>query len=619
MTMTVETSIKALPPILALSSPQLPYQNWDSTATMESWAQQAFKQSLHSQNLLQFLIRIQQTYGWINEEAISWCADRFSDATQTISHEEIRGIIDFYSFLQRVPATPLHLYLSTNITDDMLGQRDNLAFFQQLAKEYPEKFAVSTTSCSGLCDQGPAGLLNGFPITSISTIKTTLAKLIKDEISHTEFLQSLSPVKDNIQIKEQLLNTKLAPGEGLKRVLTNSPADFLAELNSSQLRGRGGAGFPTALKWQTCQSTKALDKVIVCNADEGEPGTFKDRVLLHSHIEQVLEGMTIASYSVGASIGFIYLRFEYQYLAPLITQAIRGRLQNKLLGQNILGHDGFHFQIQIHLGAGAYVCGEETALLESLEGKRGIPRIRPPFPAQSGYLGLPTVVNNVETFCCVTAIALNGTQAFVQAACEGSTGTKIHSVSGDCDKPGIYELTFDCTVADLLNKAGAKLTQAVQVGGPSGKLLFPDSFDEKLNFSHVSSGGSFMVFNSSRDLFQVVQNFTHFFHHESCGFCTPCRVGCGILESTLDKFIRQQGSEDDIQHLEEMMALMDVASHCGLGQTASHPVRHLLANKRDQFVAKEKPALLKIDIAQHTSEARRLRLHNATMESHHDD
>ena len=294
-------------------------------------------------------------------------------------------------------------------------------------------------------------------------------------------------------------------------------------------------------------------------------------------------------------------------MLPHLTDQINRRYQQNLLGADILGRQGFCFDLQIHLGAGAYICGEESALIESMEGKRGIPRIRPPYPAQQGSLGLPTVVNNVETFCCVTQVALHGGDAFARKSHQGSTGTKVHSISGDCARPGIYELPFDATIADALQLAGAGNTQAVQVGGPSGKLIFPRHFDRALNFSEVSSGGSFMVFDESRDLFAIVKNFTDFFHHESCGFCTPCRVGCGILSDKLEKFAHTHADDDDILHLQETMELMDVASHCGLGQTAAHPVRFLLQEKPEFFSArKSRDSTLKIELKEHTSAARAL-------------
>ena len=600
----------ASPVILVVPRSQLPYLEWPDSpqmaAALDRIETDCFSGQLERKDLLQFLVHLQQRHGWIHPDAIQWCVDKLA-ATNAISHAEVHGIIDFYSFLERTPCPPLHLYLSSNVTDDFSGQADNLNYFQKLEAANPSRFKVTPTSCTGLCDQGPGALLNGFPIPTLNdTTRQLVTALVEGRIAAQEFESRCPTPADNIQRRAELLTADLVPGDGIRQALRRTPTAFLEEVRHSGLRGRGGAGFSTAFKWNSCREAEGSDKVIVCNADEGEPGTFKDRVLLHSHFEQVIDGMTIAAYTVGARHGFVYLRHEYQFLLPDLVASIQARHQQGLLGTDILGRAGFDFSIGIHLGAGAYVCGEESALLESMEGKRGIPRIRPPFPTQHGYLGQPTVVNNVETFCCVTRIALEGGEAFARQACQDSTGTKIHSVSGDCERPGLYELPFDATIEDLLKMAGAANTQAVQVGGPSGKLVFPRDFGRALNFSEVSSGGSFMVFDESRDLFAVVKNFTDFFHHESCGFCTPCRVGCGVLSEKLDKFNEAHASDDDIEHLREMMALMDVASHCGLGQTAAHPVRFLLQEKPDFFSSRTRKEVLKIDIREHTSAARQL-------------
>ena len=595
-----------------LSASQLPYEPWpsdnDIPAFLEGLAQQVFSGALQRNDLLQWLVRLQQQFGWIHPQAIRWAVATLAATDSPISAEEIRGIIDFYSFLEKDWSPGYHLYLSTNVTDDFAGQQDNLAFFRTLQNRYPKRFRVTPTSCSGLCDQGPGALLNGYPIAGMnSEWRSTLTNLVEGKITPEDFFSKLSAVDDNIRVRDLLLDRQLSPGKALQHAMQLTPDAVIDEVKRAQLRGRGGAGFSTAFKWQGCRHSPGEHKIIICNADEGEPGTFKDRVLLQRHLDQVLDGMTIAAYAVGADHGYIYLRHEYQFLLQHLIDTITQRYQQGFLGKNILDHPSFQFDLHIHLGAGAYVCGEESALIESMEGKRGIPRVRPPYPAQQGYMGLPTVVNNVETFCCVSEIAINGGDQFAAQSCQGSTGTKVHSISGDCERPGIYELPFHTTIAEALTLAGATNTQAVQVGGPSGKLIFPHQFDRALNFSEVSSGGSFMIFDNSRDLFAIVKNFTDFFHHESCGFCTPCRVGCGILSEKLDKFAASHASDDDILHLREMMELMDVASHCGLGQTAAHPVRWLLEEKPDFFrQRKGQHGVLKINLRDVTSDARNI-------------
>lgn len=286
-------------------------------------------------------------------------------------------------------------------------------------------------------------------------------------------------VQDNIRRADVLLASAVAPypgpdaapGAAIAAALARGPEGVLAELKSTHLRGRGGAGFATAQKWALCRQAPGAEHVVVCNADQGEPGTLKDRVLLTRCADAVFEGMTIAAHVLGARLGLVYLRGEYRYLLDALTAVLVRRRAAGLLGTGILGRAGFDFDITIHVGAGAYVCGEESSLIESLEGQRGTPRIRPPFPVEQGYLGWPTVVNNVETFCAAGHIARRGGAWWASIGTPASTGTKIHSVSGDCARPGIYEYPFGTPVSQILADYGAVAVQAVQVGGPSGVCL----------------------------------------------------------------------------------------------------------------------------------------------------
>ena len=337
------------------------------------------------------------------------------------------------------------------------------------------------------------------------------------------------------------------------------------------MRGRGGAGFKTALKWRFCAETVSERRYVVCNADEGEPGTFKDRVLLSRFADQVFEGMTICAAIIGASQGFLYLRGEYVYLYEALQKVLVNRRAQGLLGDNILA-GGVHFDIEIRLGAGAYICGEESALIESLEGKPGIPRNRPPYPVTSGYLNQPTVVNNVETFMAAAAIAAYGAEWFSAQGTRQSAGTKILSISGDCERPGVYEYPFGISIAQILKDCGADDVLGVQVGGPSGTFITAEESHRLLAYEDLASGGSFIVFNTSRSIFQIVKNFTDFFAHESCGFCTPCRVGTSLLQKQLDKIVLGHGSAGDVVELEMIAGLLRQYSHCGLGQTAANPV-----------------------------------------------
>jgi [NiFe] hydrogenase diaphorase moiety large subunit len=460
-----------------------------------------------------------------------------------------------------------------------------------------------------MCDQGPALLVNGRPITRLTHQRVNeICELIRSRRPLSLWPQEYFRVEDNIRRKDDLLNTVLEPGAALAAAMALGPEAWLGEVQKSSLRGRGGAGFTTGVKWEACRNAPGEERVIVCNADEGEPGTFKDRVLLTSYPDHVFEGMTLAAYATGARQGFLYLRGEYRYLLEPLEAALQRRREAGLLGQGIRGQAGFDFDIEIHLGAGAYVCGEETALIESLEGKRGTPRIRPPFPVIKGYLGRPTVVNNVETLAKTVLIALEGAERFAAVGTAQSTGTKLLSISGDCAFPGIYEYPFGVSIEQILEDCGATDVQAVQVGGASGTCLASYEFHRGIAYEDVPTAGSFMIFDTSRDLFEVARNFVHFFAHESCGFCTPCRVGTSLLQNFMDKLATGHGAKYDLADIEWINRLLKAASHCGLGLAAANPVVETLIKFRPAYERRLQsldfaPAF---DLDQSLAEARRM-------------
>jgi [NiFe] hydrogenase diaphorase moiety large subunit len=370
------------------------------------------------------------------------------------------------------------------------------------------------------------------------------------------------------------------------------PDGVLDQLRLSELAGRGGAFFPTWKKWQTCQGYSESPKFIICNADEGEPGTFKDRVLLNNQPGSVIEGMVIAAYVVGASYGMIYLRGEYRWLAQKLENEIQAFRDSGLLGLNIAGIKGFNFDIRIELGAGAYVCGEETALLESLEGKRGEPRTKWFYPVEKGYLQLPTVVNNVETFAAVARILQLGPNEYLKRGIPGSPGTKLISISGDCHLPGIYEIEWGMTVAELMEHCGAENPYFIQVSGPSGESI---SIKEKfrrismldlLAQKDLRCGGSFMIFNQSRDLVHILMNFSEFFKHESCGVCTPCRAGNFILQRKLVRLDHGLADMNDLKELSDWGQILKTTSRCGLGKSASNAIIQTLSKFPEYFSAR---------------------------------
>jgi [NiFe] hydrogenase diaphorase moiety large subunit len=407
--------------------------------------------------------------------------------------------------------------------------------------------------------------------------------LIEAQVAPSQWPPEWSRIDDQIRLADIKLAVQPAPGQALAAAIARGPLSTLEDLKRSKLRGRGGAGYATATKWELCRNAQGEMHYVVCNADEGEPGTFKDRVLLTSYADGVIEGMTIAAWVVGAKRGLIYLRGEYRYLLEQLQAVLQRRREQNLLGAGIQGLSGFDFDIDIHIGAGAYVCGEESALIESLEGKRGTPRIRPPFPVESGYLGQPTTVNNVDTFAAVTHIALHGGEWWSRIGTPQSTGTKIHSVSGDCERPGIYEYPFGTRIGRILEDCGARDTQAVQVGGPSGVCLSASEFSRRIGFEDVPTAGAFMVFDRSRDMFTVARNFAHFFALESCGFCTPCRVGTKLVVRRMEKLQRGDGSTEDVQVLFELDKLMHGTTHCGLGAAACNPLRDTITKFRPAY------------------------------------
>ena len=365
-----------------------------------------------------------------------------------------------------------------------------------------------------------------------------------------------------------------------------SPEDVIEQVKISNLRGRGGAGFPAGMKWGFTRDAAGDKKYIVCNADEGEPGTFKDRVILTEIPQMLFEGMAIAGYAIGADEGVLYLRAEYAYLKKYLEKVLDDLRKNNILGKKIAGKKDFNFDIKIKLGAGAYVCGEESALIESAEGKRGAPRNRPPFPAQYGYMGKPTSVNNVETFCSAARIVLEGGEWYAKMGTAQSKGTKLLSVSGDCKKPGIYEVEFGMTVQTLLEEVDGRTAVAVQVGGPSGTCIGKKDFGRRICFDDLATGGSVIIIGPNTDLLGVVHNFMEFFVEESCGWCVPCRAGNVILLNKLEKIMKGHGTETDLKELEDWCLIVKGMSRCGLGQTSPNPIYTTIQNFREIYEAK---------------------------------
>lgn len=487
----------------------------------------------------------------------------------------IVSLVSFYSFLHESPRGKYDIYLSDNITDRMLGGRtvrDELCLDLGVALSEPRldgRVTVATTSCTGFCDQGPAGLVNGRPLTRLDRARVKhIVQLVEESQPLDQWPQEYFAVQSNIRRRDKLLSTPLSQCAALSSLAESSADRVLEQLERGDLTGRGGAGFPTAAKWRLCRDAPGDARYVVCNADEAEPGTFKDRVLLTEYADDVIEGMTLCALIVGAHKGFIYLRGEYAFLLPHLEWVLQRRRGDNLLGESIVGHSDWQFDIEIHLGAGAYICGEESALIESLEGKRGVPRSRPPYPVTHGYLGQPTVVNNVETLLAAAHIAARGGDWF-------GAGTKLHSVSGDCEFPGIYEFPVGCTVADIIDAAGGNGAQAVQVAGAAGHLLLADEFATPIDLKNLTTSGSFMIFGPQRELFDATANFAHFFARETCGFCAPCRTGTQLAKSVVNRMVHGSAFGRDREAIDRLVNVTPVMSHCGLGGSALNALRDL--------------------------------------------
>jgi [NiFe] hydrogenase diaphorase moiety large subunit len=546
--------------------------------------------------LMDIVRDVQAKYGYISDESAGIIADALE-----IPFIEVIDMVSFYSFLTREKKGKSVIRLSKSIVDKMQGMEEVAERFE---KEVGVPFGQTSTdgritleytSDIGMGDQAPAALINGTVMTKLrpEDIPSMVDALRKGKTpgAGDESKQGAGPdarVDLNLIQPGPVIFAPYERGAAVRAALNMTPEDVINVITQSGLRGRGGAGFPTGMKWSFCRKAKGEAHYIICNADEGEPGTFKDRVILTEVPDLLFAGMTIAGYAIGASEGLIYLRGEYQYLYDYLQQILSRRRHLGLLGENIVGKEGFNFDIRIQLGAGAYVCGEESSLIESLEGKRGAPRDRPPFPVTKGYMNQPSSVNNVETLCSVARIMEKGAEWFKSMGTKDSAGTKLLSVSGDCKRPGIYEVEFGMTVSELLKKIGAENAQAVQVGGPSGNCIAPKDFGRRICFEDLPTGGSVIVFGPKRDMLEVVREFTEFFVEESCGWCVPCRVGTTLLLKMLDKVKDGRGTDADLDELENLGTTIKTMSRCGLGQAAANPVLTTLKNMPGIYRAKLK-------------------------------
>lgn len=551
--------------------------------------------------LMDILIDIQDSLGFIPPEAIEVISEDLN-----LSQVDVEQTISFYHFFSMAPLGKYNIYLNNSAVANMMGCAEVARVFEEEAGckfgEVSEdgQLGMFYTSCIGMNDQEPAAIINGMVFTRLTKFRAReIIRDIKegknveemyvasygDGANSNQLIKSV--VSNNIRKIGPILSPRAEYGSALKKIIKLSPDEVIDEVKLSNIRGRGGAGFPTGLKWEFCRKAPGDKKYIFCNADEGEPGTFKDRVLMTERPKRLLEGMAIAGYAVGAEDGIIYLRYEYKYLEEYLKNVIKEAREVNFLGKDICKKKGFNFDVRIQFGGGAYVCGEESALIESAEGKRGEPRDRPPFPVEKGYLNKPTIVNNVETLSAVTQIINNGGEWYRSFGTRESTGTKVLSVSGDCLHSGVYEVEWGFSINDILDLVGTMgEVQAVQVGGPSGRCIAPYDFNRILGYEDLATGGSLIIIGKQRDLLKdIVLNFMDFFVEESCGSCTPCRSLTVIYRDKLKKILNGRGVQKDLDDMYAWRHIMK-GNRCGLGQTALNPILTTLRNFPELYDAR---------------------------------
>jgi NADH-quinone oxidoreductase subunit F len=527
--------------------------------------------------LLPALHAAQSIYGWISEPVATVIS-----RSLRVPLVEVHGVIEFYTLFYNEPVGKRIIRVCIDPACALKGADSIL---HQLCAHHglepgqtapDQSLTIEASPCLGLCELAPAALVDHEAETNIDLAKGTY---------------DLGRPKSIVGGSLRLLTANCGRGTislaqygsylGLSKALGMEPAEVLDEVKASGLVGRGGAAFPTGIKWEGAAKAQADRKYVVSNTDESEPGTFKDRILMLDDPHRTIEGMAIAGYAIGSNKGYFYVRGEYPYMLQVIENALREAKEANLLGENILG-SGFSFDIEVRVGAGAYICGEETALFESIEGKRGFPRVKPPFPTTHGLFGKPTVINNVETISNVPLILAQGAAEYRKIGTEKSPGPKLFCLSGDIAQPGLYEVPFGVTLRDLLEMAGGiangRKLQSVLFGGAAGAFATAEHLDVRMTFEDLRAvglplgSGVVMVFDETRDMRDVLKRLGHFFAHESCGKCYPCQIGTQRQREILDRIAAGRVLEGDLLRLQDVGWTMTDASLCGLGQTAASAV-----------------------------------------------
>ncbi|HYR90644.1 MAG TPA: NAD(P)H-dependent oxidoreductase subunit E [Terriglobia bacterium] len=552
--------------------------------------------------LLPVLHAVQRRFGWLPPAALNYISRRL-----TLPPAEVFGVATFYHLFSLTPSPPGVIHVCDDIACRIKGAERLCSEMESIS--IPQ-FTWKRSPCLGLCERAPAVMVSQAGenprLFSQGPVSTT-AEIISAANSLNGKPEGLESLRRSVpqagqedlrlirrigRVQPESLEAYQADGGyvALKKALELGPEGVIREVLASNLLGRGGAAFPTGRKWEAVARAPARPHYVVCNADESEPGTFKDRLLMEGDPFGVIEGITIAAYATGSERGYFYVRGEYPLAAHRIGAAIENARAAGLLGENILG-SGFAFDIELRSGAGAYICGEETALFNSIEGKRGEPRNKPPFPVHVGLFGKPTLINNVETLANIPLIIAAGGAAYAGVGTSGSSGPKLFCVSGHVVRPGLYEIPFGRTLRELIDMAGGvpegKGIRAILLGGAAGMFIGPDKLDVPLTFEGTRAigatlgSGVVLIFDETVDLADILTRVAAFFRDESCGQCVPCRVGTVRQEELLSRLRsgRTIGSRsDELALLKEIGQAMRDASICGLGQTASNAIESALAN-----------------------------------------
>jgi NADH-quinone oxidoreductase subunit F len=551
--------------------------------------------------LLPALHQAQSMYGYLPEEVAQEVGNLLG-----VPLADVYGVIDFYNMFYKAPVGKTIIRVCDDLACGMAGSSELVgAFYKQLnisphQTSMDGAFSVESTTCLGLCAQAPAVLV-GDKAAGPADPQQVSQLISGSQNGHKPIIAG--DIRILTRNCGRGVPTTLTDYEtnggytGLRQALEMDPEQVITQIKASGLVGRGGAAFPTGLKLEGAANAPGSPKYMVCNADESEPGTFKDRLLMEGDPHSLLEGMLISAYAIRANQGYIYVRGEYPGSYSVLETALAEARQAGYLGENILASD-FKFDIQLRLGAGAYICGEETALFESIEGKRGFPRIKPPFPTTHGLFGKPTAINNVETLCNIPFILERGPQAYRELGTEKSPGMKLFCVSGDVARPGLYEVPFGVSLRHLIyDLAGGMRSEqplkAILIGGAAGAFTDESTLDVRLTFEDLKSAGLplgsgvVMVFDESRDLRQSLARLGKFFAHESCGKCYPCQLGTQRQSEILSRLANDRPLTGDVDRLTDVGWTMTDASLCGLGQTAATAVLSAMQLWPDLFTGSE--------------------------------